>query len=55
LRIDFGQRAVIGPKRTSLIQSIDKSETQLLLQGTELGYGWTIALDQASGKIAAPW
>lgn len=53
MRIDFAQKAVIGPKRTSAIQYMDKSDTQLLLQGTELGYGWTIAVDQSSGKIAA--
>jgi len=30
----------------------EKTDAQLLLQGTELGLGWTIALDQASGKIS---
>jgi len=30
---------------------MDKSDTQLLLQGTELGYGWTLALDQESGTM----
>ena len=53
MRIDFANKAVIGPKRSSPILLMDKSETQLLLQGTELGYGWTIALDQATGKMTA--
>jgi len=53
MRIDVANRAVIGPKRTSPILFVDKSETQLLLQGTELGYGWTIALDRETGKMTA--
>ena len=32
---------------------IDKSDDQALLQGKELGYGWTLALDQESGKMTA--
>ena len=52
LRIDVAQKAVIGPKRTSAIQFMDRSDAQLLLQGTEMGYAWTIAVDQSSGKMA---
>jgi len=52
IRIDAARKAVIGPKRTSPIQFMNKSEDQLLLQGTELGYGWTIAIDQSTGKMA---
>jgi hypothetical protein len=52
LRIDVARKAIIGPKRTSPIQFMEKSESQLLLQGTELGLGWTVALDQETGKIA---
>jgi hypothetical protein len=52
MRIDVARKAVIGPKRTSAIHYVDRSESQLLLQGTELGYGWTIVVDQASGKMA---
>lgn len=51
LRIDFAQKAIIGPKQTSPILSMDKSDDQILLQGKELGYGWTLALDQESGKM----
>jgi hypothetical protein len=32
---------------------MEKSDTQILLQGTELGYAWTVALDPLTGKIAA--
>jgi len=53
LRIDFAHNAIVGPKRTTPILFMDKSDNQLLLQGTELGYGWTRALDQASGTMTA--
>jgi len=32
---------------------MDKSDTQLLLQGTEFGYGWVIAVDQETGRMTA--
>ena len=53
LRIDVAQKVIIGPKRTSPILSLDKSDDQLLLQGKELGYAWTLVLDQESGTLAA--
>jgi hypothetical protein len=51
MRIDFDKKTVSGPHRTSSVQFMEKGEKQLLLQGTELGYAWTIALDQESGKM----
>jgi hypothetical protein len=51
LRIDFAQKMIIGPKRTTPIVFIDKSNEQILLQGTELGYAWTLALDQENGTM----
>jgi hypothetical protein len=53
MRIDFSKRAVIGPKRTSKIVSMEKEQEQILLQGTELGYGWTLVLNQADGGMTA--
>jgi hypothetical protein len=53
MRIDMPNKAVIGPKRTSPILLADKTDTQLLLQGTEFGYGWVIALDRETGKMTA--
>jgi hypothetical protein len=52
IRIDIAKMAVIGPKRTTPIVSIEKSQQQILLQGTELGYAWTLALDQDSGELS---
>ena len=51
LSIDFAQKAVEGPKRTTTIASMEKSEDQIVLQGNELGFGWTLALDQESGDM----
>ena len=53
MRIDFGKQVIVGPKRSTPIKSIEKSADQVLLQGTELGYGWTLALDSTSGKLTA--
>jgi hypothetical protein len=52
LRLDFAQKVIVGPKRTTPIVFMEKSDDQLLLQGTELGYGWTLALDQESGTMS---
>ena len=53
LRIDFAKKAIGGPKRTTPIVSMDTSENQILFQGKELEYGWTLALDQESGNFSA--
>lgn len=53
IRIDFNRKTIVGPKRTTEITLIEKSDRQLLLQGTELGYAWSIALDTGTGKITA--
>lgn len=50
MRIDIEKKAVIGPKRTSPIHFVDKKADQILLQGTELGYAWTLVLDP-QGKM----
>jgi hypothetical protein len=51
-RVDVGNKAIAGPKRTTKIQFMEKGDNQLLLQGTELGYAWTIALDSDDGTMA---
>jgi hypothetical protein len=52
MRIDFSRKEIIGPKRTTAIRLMEKTDEQLTLQGFELGMGWTFALDRAPGKIA---
>jgi hypothetical protein len=51
LRIDFANKVIVGPKQTTPILLMDKSDDQLLLQGKELGYAWTLVLDQESGMM----
>lgn len=51
VRLDFAKKTVTGPKRTTAIRLMEKSDAQLLLQGTEDKFGWTLALDQASGGM----
>jgi len=53
IRIDFGKKLVVGTQRDSPITSIEKNESQLLVQGTELGYGWAIAIDRQGGRMSA--
>lgn len=53
MRIDVARKAILGPKRSSPILFVDKNDDQVLLQGTELGYGWTVALDQTDGSMTA--
>lgn len=53
MRIDFAKKVVVGPKRTSPIRTMDKEENQILLQGTELGLGWNMAINTANGKLVA--
>jgi hypothetical protein len=52
-RIDFAGKALVGPKRTAPIELIEKTDEQILLQGSELGYAWTVVLDVTTGKIAS--
>ena len=51
MRVDFAKKVIVGPKRTSPIRSMDKEEKQILLQGTELGLAWSMALNSADGKM----
>lgn len=51
MRIDFSQRRVVGPKRSSAIESVTADETQLLLQGLELGHAWSMSLNHQTGKM----
>ena len=51
LRVDIAGRQISGPKRVTPIKSIERDEHQILLQGTELGFGWTFALDQQLGDM----
>lgn len=51
LRVDIANRKISGPKRVTPISQIEKDDKQILLQGTEFGFGWTLALDQRAGEM----
>ena len=51
LRVDIANKTIAGPKRVTPIKYIEKHDKQILLQGTELGFGWTLALDQQAGEM----
>ena len=51
MRIDLAKKSVIGPQTTTEILLQDTSGKQLLLQGREGGFGWTIVVDQPSGDL----
>ena len=51
LRIDFAKNEIAGPLRTTKIRSIDKDDDQIILQGYEVGLGWTLAIDRLSGNM----
>jgi hypothetical protein len=53
LRIDFAKKIIYGPKRSTSIGTMDIADQQVLLQGKEMEYGWTLALDQESGNMTA--
>ena len=52
MRIDLSKKEVIGPKRTSPIHKTEMDDVQILLQGFELGRGWTIAIDRSTGNTS---
>ena len=55
MRIDLEQKTIAGPKRTTPIAFMEKNDEsgQMLLQGTETGFGWTMAIDTKAGTMAA--
>jgi hypothetical protein len=52
MRIDFAAKTIAGPKRTTQIRYMDTSADQILMQGTELGYAWTVVLDKIDGAMS---
>jgi hypothetical protein len=56
MAIDFQQKVVratdeTGRKEVSPIKNIEQTGTQLILQGIENGHGWSIAVDQNTGRM----
>ena len=51
LRIDFTKNEIAGPERTAKIRSMEKDDDQIVLQGYEIGLGWTLAIDRVTGTM----
>jgi hypothetical protein len=51
MRVDVAKKIVSGPNEDSPIQIIDTTEERLLLQGKEQGFGWTLVVEQDSGRL----
>jgi hypothetical protein len=53
MRIDFAKKTITGTERTTPIVTMEKNESQLLMQGMEMGYGWAFAINQTDGSFSA--
>jgi len=53
VHIDFKKKALVGPQKSTPIELMEKSDTELYLTGIERGFSWTIALDQKDGAMTA--
>ena len=51
LRLDIANKKILGEKRVTPINYVEKTGQQITLQGTELGFGWTLVLDRQSGAM----
>jgi hypothetical protein len=51
LSIDFTKKIISGPIRATPIVSMNRAEGQILMQGTERDFAWTVVLDTNSGEI----
>ena len=56
IRIDLDQRLALGEaadgkKRTSKIMNVVDGEDSLILQGAQLGRGWSAVINKATGKF----
>jgi hypothetical protein len=51
MRIDFAKKLIIGPKLSTPINAMQRDLQQILMQGTELGMAWSMALNTENGKM----
>ncbi len=57
IRLDFEQKLTRatrlgGEERTAKIESITREEGKLILQGVQMGLGWSMTIAQESGAMA---
>jgi hypothetical protein len=51
MRVNFTEQTIAGPKRTTPVRLTDNSGDQILLQGTELGFAWTMVINKDDGEM----
>ena len=51
LRVDIANKTISGPQCVTPIKYMEKNDRQILLMGTELDFGWTLALDRQVGEM----
>lgn len=54
LRVDFEAKKLLSldGQRSSPIRSVEVDEKTLILQGSQNGRGWSVAIDRASGAMS---
>lgn len=52
-RLDFKEKTIYGPERSSPIKSFEESPAAILLQGSEIGYALSIGINKQSGDFSA--
>ncbi|MDQ7978229.1 hypothetical protein QYH69_13340 [Paraburkholderia sp. SARCC-3016] len=53
MRIDFAKKTIEGTSRSTPIESMEKMPDQILMQGKELGFAWTLVLDSTTGEMTS--
>lgn len=52
-RLDFKEKKIYGPERSSPINSFEESPAAILLQGSEIGYAISIGIHKQGGDFSA--
>jgi hypothetical protein len=51
LSVDFEKKVITGPARTTPMLTINKAPNQVVVEGMEMGYGWTLVVDSGDGSM----
>src|ERR1700761_46626 len=51
LFLDFDKKVITGPARTTPMLTVNKDPGQVLIEGMEMGYGWTLVIDSGDGSM----
>ncbi|QQC66957.1 hypothetical protein [Paraburkholderia ginsengisoli] len=51
LSLDFNKQVITGPTRTTPMHIASKDANEIIMNGVEMGYGWTLILDSTDGSM----